>query len=648
MYVLFDDSGKFKAEKVFSRAERSMQVEAASGKRSKIRTDRVVMEFEQPEPQALLEQAQALASEIDIDFLWACAPDEEFSAVDFAAEYFGVEQPTAIQKAALIFALHEAPAYFHRRGTGKYRAAPEETLKAALAAIEKRRQEAERQQALTDAMLQGELPEEIAVQAEDLLLKPDKNSTEWKAFQAALEAKKCSAEQLLLELNAWSSPLALHRQQFFNQYFPKGRHFSSQVEDKVQKQLAGKNHDHYPQAMVTAYSIDDAGTTEIDDAFSVSPLADQQYRIGIHIAVPALALERDSELDELARERMSTVYMPGEKIPMLPQRLIEAFSLVEGQLRPTLSLYVDYDLNEQTVLAHETRLETIELQKNLIHEDMGADLSAEQLEDSTVTIPYGDFLRPLWQVAKQLRQQRETTRGWPETNDRPEFLFQLEGPADDPDSPVRLITRNRQAPLGVLTAEFMILANTLWAGLLQDHDVPAAFRSQQNMRTRLSTHALPHKSIGVPYYLWATSPLRRYIDLVNQRQIIAAAEHGVSARLAAPYKPKEADLYALISAFEAQYSAWNDFQNKIERYWSLRWIQQQDKTRLSARIIRDDLIRFNEVPIVTRVPGLPELERDQLIVLDILDIDEINLDLGCRLVEVCDPITSCSDANSPT
>src|SRR5699024_11836833 len=134
------------------------------------------------------------------------------------------------------------------------------------------------------------------------------------------------------------------------------------------------------------------------------------------------------------------------------------------------------------------------------------------------------------------------------------------------------------------------------------------------MRTRLSTHALPHKSIGVPYYLWATSPLRRYIDLVNQRQIIAAAEHGVSARLAAPYKPKEADLYALISAFEAQYSAWNDFQNKIERYWSLRWIQQQDKTRLSARIIRDDLIRINDVLILSQVPVLPDLKGDHLII----------------------------------
>src|SRR5690625_618066 len=637
MYVLYEDKNQFKAEKVLSTAERSLQVEAANGRRSKIRKDRVFLEFDRPAPDSLLEQAQALAQEVDIDFVWQCAPEESFSAADFAADYFGTEHPDTIQKAALIFALHEVPHYFHHRGAGQYRAAPEETLQAALAAIERRQQEEARQQVLTEAMLRGELPEEIAAMAEDLLLKPDKNSTEWKAFQAVLETKKCSPETLLLELNAWSSPLALHRQRFFLQYFPKGTTVTEPVPDfKVDLE-------QYPEAQVTAYSIDDAGTTEIDDAFSVTRIDEQTTCVGIHIAIPALAITRDSRWDELARARMATVYMPGEKIPMLPDALVEQFSLLEQQWRPTLSLYVSLDVNTGEVKAQETRIEKIKVEKNLRLEELNPVISAALLDDPAAEIPYADFLRPLWQLAQHLRKQREETRGWPEGPGRPEFSFHLEGPADDPDSVVQLIARDRNAPLGILTAEYMILANVLWAGLLQTHDLPGAFRSQQNMRTRTSTHALPHKSMGVPYYLWATSPLRRYIDLINQRQIIAAAQHGVSARLVAPYKPKEADLYALIGAFEAQYLAWNEFQDKIERYWALRWIEQQQKTRLRAQYLSNGFVRFIDVPLVTKVPGLPQLERGDEVILDIMERDEINLELSCRLVEVVDPETSCAE-----
>src|SRR3546814_962339 len=78
----------------------------------------------------------------------------------------------------------------------------------------------------------------------------------------------------------------------------------------------------------------------------------------------------------------------------------------------------------------------------------------------------------------------------------------------------------------------------------------------------MSTHALPHEAIGVPQYSWSTSPLRRYVDLVNQWQILATAEHGVSARLVAPFKPKDADLFAIIGAFDAQYAAWGDYRSE--------------------------------------------------------------------------------------
>lgn len=627
MYVLFEDSGKFKAEKIFSESDSTMQVESATGKRSKIKKNLVFFQFEQPEPAVLLEQAEATAQTLDINFLWECAPQEEFNAIDFAADYFG-HTPSAVEKAALIFALHAAPAYFHRRGRGLYRPAPPDILEAALAAIEKKRQQELQQQAWTQAMLDGELPEEIAAVANNLLSSPDKNTLEWKAFDAAVSQSGLSPEKLLLKLNAWSSPLALHRHRFLSQYFPRGTDFAPLSLDEYGQDLE--------LADVVAYSVDDANTVEIDDALSVSLLDEDRVRIGIHIATPGLAVERDNEFDQLARKRMSTVYMPGQKIPMLPDVFVERFSLVEGQDRPALSLYVEGSLSTGEIYETQTKLERIRVSKNIVQCELDPHVTLEALDDPNVDLPYGEWLRPLWRFSRHLAAKREEVRGKPENNSRVEYSFELQGPADDPNSIINLIPRVRNAPLGLLTAEYMILANCLWGGLLAQHGVPGIYRSQQAMRTRMSTHAAPHESIGVPQYAWSTSPLRRYVDLVNQWQILAAAQHGISARLVAPFKPKDADLYAIIGAFDAQYSAWGDFQHAIERYWCLRWLQQQNITRVDATVIKEDLVRFNNAPLVTRVGGMGELARGQVVSLDILGMDELSLEIDCRLHEIID------------
>ncbi|WP_269901250.1 ribonuclease catalytic domain-containing protein [Paenalcaligenes faecalis] len=629
MYVLFEDSGKFKAEKIFADADSTMQVESASGKRSKIRKNNVFFEFAQPDPTTLLEQAEQLAAEFDVDFLWECAPKEEFSAIEFAEDYFG-HTPSAVEKTALIFALHGAPAYFHRKGKGLYRPAPPEILEAALAAIEKKRLQAEQQDAWTQAMIAGELPEPIAAIANSLLSAPDKNTLEWKAFDAAVQHLGVSPEKLLLDLNAWSSPLALHRHRFFSNYFPRGIEFP-------EIELATEWGTELPVADIEAYSVDDEGTTEIDDALSIQSIGENQWRVGVHIATPGLAVQRDNELDQLARKRLSTLYTPGQKVPMLPEAVIRQFSLDEGLSRPAISLYVDIDLEKAEILQSQTRLERIVVKENLRQHKLDPLVTQEALDNPDSDIPYAHWIRPLWAVTQYLAKQRELVRGRPENNNRVEFLFDLDGAADDPDSLVRLIPRVRNAPIGLITAEMMILANNHWGGLLAQHDVPGIYRSQQNMRTRMSTHALPHDSIGVPQYAWSTSPLRRYVDLVNQWQILAAAEHGVSARLVAPFKPKEADLFGIVGAFEAQYTAWNDFQNTIERYWVLRWLQQQNIQQMSATVIKEDLVRFDSAPFVMRVPGLGELERGQQLMLDILSVNELDLTVEARLRELIQP-----------
>ena len=627
MYVLYEDSGSFKAEKIFSESDSTMQVESESGKRSKIKNATVLFRFDSPAPAELLQSAQDLAQTFEIDFLWECAPQEEFSAADFAQDYFG-HPPTSVEKAALIFALNSAPAYFHRRGKGSYRPAPPDILEAALAAIEKKKRQAEQQQEWTEQLVAGQLPERIGEVASTFLVKPDKNTLEWKAFEAAVKERGTTPEQLLLDVGAWPHPLKLHRDRFFATHFPKGTQFQSADIPELNLEL--------PEANVEAYSIDDITTTEVDDALSVTPLGNDQVQIGIHIAAPGLLVKRDNELDQMARKRMSTVYMPGQKIPMLPDEIIETFSLDAGQSRPALSLYVTTDLRSGEILETQTRLDRITVKENLRHNWLDADVTEAALEDPSAPLPYAHWLRPLWQFSRHLNAQREALRGKPENNNRVEYMFYLEGEPDDPDSIVKLTPRQRNAPLDRLIAEYMILTNNLWGAFMAQHGVPGIYRSQQAGRVRMSTQALPHEAIGVPQYAWSTSPLRRYVDLVNQGQIIAAAEHGVSARLVAPFKPKEADLFAIIGAFDAQYSAWNEFQSTIERYWCIRWLKQEKLTEVTASVLREDLVRFDCAPFITRIPGLPELERGRRVRLALTGFNELALDVECRYIETLD------------
>lgn len=622
MHVFYEDSGQFKAEKVLSRATTTLQVESPSGRRSKIRAAHVLFEFDSPSAAELMEQAQIQQQAFDIPFLWECAPQEDLDATDFAQEYFG-EPPTAIQKAALIMALHSAPAYFHRRGKGRYRPAPPDILKAALAAIEKKEAQARQQQAWVAKMTTGELPEELADVAPTFLIKPDKNSLEWKAFDAASKACQLSHEAMLLKLGIWPHPLALHRHRFLASYFPDGTGFRDYAFKPVIPDL--------PQTDAVAYSLDDSNTTEIDDALSVTHIDDDRVRVGVHIAVPALAIGRDTDLDRIARRRMATVYMPGDKIPMLPDEVIQYFSLVAGSWRPALSLYIDMALSSGEILGQETRLESVRVKKNLHHTDFDPKLDAAMLEDASQPIEHGDWLRPLWQVSRHLSRQRDEVRGRSESTDRVDFMFALDGDPDDPDATVRLIPRQRNAPLDLLVAEFMILANNMWGGLLDQMGLPGIYRSSQVGRVRMTTHALPHDTIGVPQYIWSTSPLRRYVDLVNQQQLVAAAQHGVSARLAAPFPPRDPELFAITSGFDTQYSAWRDHQNTLERYWTLRWIKQQNLSSAQAVVIRDKLFRLLDAPIVTRIGNAPELPRGQQVTLDILATDELSLELECRL-----------------
>ena len=647
MYVLYEEAGKFQSGRVLSEAEASAQIELSSGKRVKVKTANILLRFDQPEPSALLNAAQALSQTIELDLAWEFAPDEDFGFDELASMYFN-ERPSLDQQLATLLALHEAPHYFRRAGKGSFRKAAAETVQQALAAIEKKRLIQIQIQEWAEALMRGECPAPIREQLYKILFKPDKNAPEYKAVVEASRASHTAPLELLQKAGAIESPYQFHWRRFLFENFPKGYAFPALQAPDIEDDL--------PLGSAQAFSIDDSATTEIDDALSVQGMGQGVVTVGIHIAAPGLAVRPGDPVDAVARSRLSTVYMPGYKITMLPEEVVNKYTLQAGRDCPAVSLYVALDESTLSVLGHETRLERIRIAHNLRHDQLDALVTAEwltQIPTTTQALEPTSALSPelqpqlafLYRWAQHLKSQREQVRGKPETFNRPDYTFRLIG--NDQTEPlgheqVQIGTRQRGAPMDLMVAEAMILANSTWGMWLADHGVPGIYRSQASLapgvKVRMGTKALPHAGIGVKSYAWSTSPLRRYTDLVNQWQIIACARHGKTAALAAPFRPKDADLFSIVSGFDAAHSAYNTYQASIERYWTLKYLQQNSISELVATVFKDNLARAEALPLVLPVLGMQDLPRGARIRIQLGEIDEVTLDVRGTVLERLDAL----------
>ena len=637
MYVLFEEAGKFMAGRVMSEAEASAQVELDSGKRVKLKAAQMLLKFDKPAPAALLSEASALAQTIELDLAWEFAPEEEFGFADLASDYFSAG-PTPVQQAAALLRLFEAPHYFRRAGKGRFRKAPADIVQQALAAIEKKKQVQAQIEAWSQDLVNGQCPAPVREQLYKILFKPDKNAPEYKAVVEASKTSQKAPLALLQDAGAIDSPWDFHWQRFVFEWFPKGTGFPSLQAPAITDDL--------PLAEVQAFSIDDSHTTEIDDALSLQGLGTGTVTVGIHIAAPGLAIQPGSAIDQLGRARLSTVYMPGYKITMLPDAVVQNYTLSEGLACPAVSLYVTFSEADLEIQKTETRLERVPIQVNLRHDQLDDRITREWLEGEDNTdhadVPVSRAtLAFFWRLAQTLKARREVVRGKPETFNRPDYSFKLERASNDTPptgkETVLIGVRQRGAPLDLMVAEAMILANSTWGQWLAQLGVPGIYRSQASLapgvKVRMGTKALPHAGIGVPSYAWSTSPLRRYTDLVNQWQIIACARHGATAALAAPFKPKDAELFSIISAFDAAYSGYNGVQSGMERFWTLKHLQQQGITELDAALVKEMgggawLVRAETLPLVFTVMGAQSLPRGAKVRVKLGAIDLMALDVA--------------------
>ncbi|MDA8444485.1 ribonuclease catalytic domain-containing protein [Paracidovorax valerianellae] len=655
MHALFEEAGKFLAGRILSEAESSAQIELDSGKRVKVKAAHLLIRFEKPSPAEMLAQAQAVAASIELDLAWEFAPEDEFGFADLARDYFS-ENATLVQQAGALFALYEAPHYFRRAGKGRFKKAPAEILQQALAAIEKKKLVLQQIADWAEQLGRGECPQPIREQLYKILFKPDKNAPEYKAVVEASRATHLPPLELLQRAGAIDSAYQFHWKRFLFDNFPKGTGFPAVTAPQPPEDL--------PLAPVQAYSIDDSQTTEIDDALSVQGLGTGTVVLGIHIAAPGLAIVPGTPLDQLGRNRLSTVYMPGYKITMLPDEVVKIYTLDEGRANPAVSLYVTIDEATLEISGTETKLERVPVVANLRHDQLDHIVTEEWLTDPAFQAPDAPqrLLDLRWQLsflhrlAKSLKAQREVVRGKPETFNRPDYNFRLTG--NDGAEPqgretVSITTRRRGAPLDLIVAEAAIVANSTWGGLLADHGVPGIYRSQASLapgvKVRMGTKALPHAGIGVKSYAWATSPLRRYVDLVNQWQIIACVRNGRTAALAAPFKPKDADLFSVISSFDAAYSAYNGYQAGMERFWTLQYLQQNEITEIEATVFKEGpggsfLVRADALPLVLPVLGAQNLSRGARVRVKLGEIDEITLDVNGTVLERLDSPADSAEA----
>ena len=644
MHTLFEEAGKFLAGRILSETDASLQVELDSGKRVKVKAANALLKFEKPAPAELLARGQLLSLEIDLDLAWEFASDEEFGFADLARDYFSADPSQAAsleQQAAALFRLFEAPHYFRRAGKGRFKKAPAEILQLALAGIEKKKLLVAQISAWAEELAQGQCPAPVREQLYKILFKPDKNSAEYKAVVEAARASHLQPLDLLQRAGAITSAYQFHWKRFLFENFPKGTAFPVLQAPVAKEEL--------PLADVRAFSIDDSSTTEIDDALSVQGLGSGTVTLGIHIAAPGLAVLPGSAIDLLGRARLSTVYMPGYKLTMLPDEVVQSYTLQEGRNCPALSLYVTLDESTLAISQSVTRLEMVPIASNLRHDKLDTVFTEAFFEDAVASgapaadVAWGPELSFLHRLARSLKAQREVVRGKPENFNRPDYNFKLDnlgGGEPQGDETVNISTRQRGAPLDLIVAEAMILANSTWGEWLAEHGVPGIYRSQASMapgvKVRMGTRALPHAGLGVKSYAWSTSPLRRYVDLVNQWQLIACVRNGRTAALVAPFKPKDTDLFAIISSFDAAYSAYNAFQAGIERYWTLKYLQQNSITELTATAFKDTLVRADELPLVLPAAGAQGLPRGARVRVRLGEIDQITLDVHSTVIERLD------------
>jgi exoribonuclease II len=393
-----------------------------------------------------------------------------------------------------------------------------------------------------------------------------------------------SAFRLLVRLGVWQEDENLYLHQFgIGQDFPETvlELAAERVHQtpELLRQVDGRR----DLRQLKIITIDSALTRDYDDALSLRPLSEGLYELGVHISDAAAYVCQGDALDEEALERATSIYLPDCRIPMLPTALSEgACSLRAGEDRLALSFLMRMDAD---AIIHGCEIVSSVV---TVHAQMTYHEVNQQLE-------HQEFLHTLHQLSQKLRSQR-VERG-AIILPVPEIRVWV-----NPEGMIQVSRYEKEAPSQIIVSELMILANQMAAGYLAEHNLAAIFRSQEECRPEtnpvaseyelfhvyrqrrlfaraaLGTQPKPHCSVGVPHYTSVTSPIRRYVDLIVQRQLKQALETGAPL-----YDEKQ--LEGLITRVEVPQSKIMIMRRKWERYWILKYLEQEDIKVLDALVL---------------------------------------------------------------
>jgi exoribonuclease-2 len=322
--------------------------------------------------------------------------------------------------------------------------------------------------------------------------------------------------------------------------------------------------------MLPLMTIDGQLTLDYDDAISIEDFADY-YRLGIHIVDVGHFIKKGDILDLEAMARGSSIYMPDQKIPMLPSFLAEDLcSLKAGELRPAISIMINLSRSYE-IIDYKIIPSVIMVVNQLTYYDVN--MAADDNKDIII----------LRHIAEKFRQDRMVAGAVQIT--LPDINVWING-----DREVTVNRINRESPGRMLVAEIMIMANWLMAKFLLENDLPAIYRSQTAPRERLykgnegtlfqnwmqrrhisrfalSSEPEPHSGLGLNAYVTATSPIRKYFDLATQRQIRTIFG------LETPASAKEID--NIIQLVGQPMSCVTKIQYKRQKYWLLKYLEKK-------------------------------------------------------------------------
>ncbi len=639
--VEYLDQGRLKAGLVTREQERHLAVIDSAGHERMVPRDLVLMRHPDRRADretlatalAELERERAeLSAELDLELLWEVAEEQgrSFSAAELADLFFGRRSNAAAS--VMMEALLGDRIYFVRRHMDFVARTPDqvERLRMQNDRIRARSDDYRKiQKQMRDVINGAETPsaEDAAALVDQLsryLKNPFTRSREMTQMlaQAAPEVDPAEAAFEILERLG-----ARPRVPRFAFIAGLKDEFSEAVMKDAAEAAPG------PRALTDggyAVTIDDEDTLEVDDALSCEALADGGMRVRVHIALVADFVKKGSPMDAEAAARATTVYLPEATIRMLPDPIsCRAASLVAGEDRPVLTTDVRLSANGELIEAsiYPAR---IPIMRRLDYDQVDRMLeSATSTDEATATVTR------LHSAARMLRERRRTAGAV--------LIQRREAKVRVRDDDIEVRVLDNSSPGRTLVAEFMVLGNFVAARYAAVNRIPIIYRVQPqtvgdlaSQRPRLSLYPEYHAGIGLDFYAQLSSPIRRYADLVLQRQLIGA----LSDHAASIYTVDE--LLTVLAGAENAEASGRELERRAKRYWILRYLERHAMdTPILAYLMREgQSAELADFAVRGTLHGAPNLPSQMPIMVQVSRVDPLRGWLAFDFVRPADEVSA--------